>query len=163
MTIDLAVGQGFGGDAEGDTLTGIENVTGSDLTDFLYGDVGSNVLKGRAGRDWLYGGDGQDVIHGGAGDDFIDGGLGDDRLIGGAGAEIFRFGAGGSQGFGHDVITDFALGEDLIDLSLVSGIKGFGFLDIQDTFQGALIAVGGGTILLQGVSASELSANDVLL
>ena len=39
-------GYGFGGTAEGDTLVGIENITGSWFNDFLTGNSGANVLSG---------------------------------------------------------------------------------------------------------------------
>ena len=37
VTVDLATGTGTGGDAEGDTLSGIENLLGSGLADMLTG------------------------------------------------------------------------------------------------------------------------------
>ena len=42
----------MGGDAEGDMLDGIENITGTDYTDLLYGDDEDNYLKGGKGDDW---------------------------------------------------------------------------------------------------------------
>ena len=42
----------------GDSLTSIENLTGSAHDDTLTGDAGPNVLDGRAGADTLDGGDG---------------------------------------------------------------------------------------------------------
>ena len=47
-----------GGDALGDTYTGIENIRGSGFVDFLVGDAGNNVLEGGAGGDQLDGGAG---------------------------------------------------------------------------------------------------------
>jgi Ca2+-binding RTX toxin-like protein len=44
-----------------DTLTNIENVTGSAFNDDLRGDAGANVLDGGAGRDRLEGGAGDDT------------------------------------------------------------------------------------------------------
>jgi Ca2+-binding RTX toxin-like protein len=46
---------GWGGDAAGDALTGIENVTGSNYGDWLGGDNGANTLNGGNGLDWLHG------------------------------------------------------------------------------------------------------------
>ena len=54
----------------------IENATGSNFYDRLYGTAGANVLKGLAGNDQLYGRDGDDVLEGGEGADTLDGGTG---------------------------------------------------------------------------------------
>ena len=51
VDVSLATGLGHDGDAEGDTLTGIENLTGSAFDDTLQGDAGSNLLTGGAGVD----------------------------------------------------------------------------------------------------------------
>ena len=51
VDVSLVTGLGHGGDAEGDTLTGIENLTGSAFNDTLPDDAGSNVLIGGAGID----------------------------------------------------------------------------------------------------------------
>ncbi|MGO1078945.1 hypothetical protein [Inquilinus sp. CA228] len=56
-------GQGFGGDAEGDTYLGVENVEGSGWDDWLIGDDGVNRLDGSAGRGRLYG-EGDDIFEG---------------------------------------------------------------------------------------------------
>lgn len=49
-----------GGDAAGDLLTSIENLTGSSYDDTLEGNAGNNVLTGGYGNDLLVGGDGVD-------------------------------------------------------------------------------------------------------
>ena len=69
VTIDMATGIGSGGEAEGDWLSGIENVTGSAFADTLTGDALNNVLSGS---------DGDDVLQGGGGADSLDGGVGVD-------------------------------------------------------------------------------------
>ena len=56
VTVDLNAGTGLGGDAQGDTLTGIENLIGSAFNDTLTGDGNDNVLTGGAGNDILAGG-----------------------------------------------------------------------------------------------------------
>jgi Ca2+-binding RTX toxin-like protein len=78
VIVDLMAGSGAGGDAQGDVLKGIENVTGSAYNDVLYGGLGWNVLNGGAGNDRLYGRDGNDTLEGGAGADYLDGGTGFD-------------------------------------------------------------------------------------
>jgi Ca2+-binding RTX toxin-like protein len=77
-----------------DTLTGIENLTGSAFNDSLTGDNGNNILVGGAGVDTLIGGLGDDVLIGGDNTDFIvdaagvvsiDGGIGNEQITVGAG------------------------------------------------------------------------------
>lgn len=65
-----------------DTLSGIENVTGSDFDDTLIGSSGNNVLAGGLGRDVLLGLAGNDTLIGGAGmANELYGGAGDDIYI----------------------------------------------------------------------------------
>ena len=70
VTVDLAEGTGEGGHAEGDVLSGIENVIGSDHGDAITGDNKANHLDGREGDDLLQGGAGADMLSGGAGSDW---------------------------------------------------------------------------------------------
>jgi Ca2+-binding RTX toxin-like protein len=72
VTVDLAAGTGLGGDAQGDSLSGIENVTGSGQADSLSGDGAVNVLSGGGGDDVLAGGAGGDTLAGGGGTDRAD-------------------------------------------------------------------------------------------
>ena len=51
VTVSLAAGTASGGDAQGDTLINIENLTGSGLNDTLEGNGANNVLNGGAGTD----------------------------------------------------------------------------------------------------------------
>ena len=75
VTISLAgTAAGIGGDALGDRLIGIQDITGSAFNDVLGGNDGSNRLAGGAGNDVLNGGGDNDTMIGGAGDDsyFVD-------------------------------------------------------------------------------------------
>ncbi|NGN45327.1 calcium-binding protein, partial [Mesorhizobium sp. CGMCC 1.15528] len=75
IIINLEAGTAAGGHAEGDTLTGIENLTGSAFDDTLTGtDAGANTLNGGVGNDLLDGLGGNDTLIGGLGDDifFVD-------------------------------------------------------------------------------------------
>ncbi|MFE0753922.1 calcium-binding protein [Inquilinus sp. NPDC058860] len=61
VTVNLAVGTGSGGTAEGDTLISVEAVYGSSHADTLTGGDGDDVFRGGAGADDLDGGAGTDV------------------------------------------------------------------------------------------------------
>ena len=52
-----------------DTLSGFENLAGSQANDYLTGDAGSNQIWGFNGVDTLDGAGGADFLHGGLGDD----------------------------------------------------------------------------------------------
>ena len=56
----MATGLGSGGDAQGDHLARIENLTGSQFADVLTGNSGNNVFQGEGGADVIYGGGGND-------------------------------------------------------------------------------------------------------
>jgi len=61
VSVNLLTGRGSGGDAQGDVLAGIENLTGSSFADVLTGNAGANVLNGGAGADQMAGGAGNDT------------------------------------------------------------------------------------------------------
>ncbi|AZO44987.1 tandem-95 repeat protein [Mesorhizobium sp. M7D.F.Ca.US.005.01.1.1] len=94
-----------GGDAAGDTLTGIEGLIGGSGNDYLFGNVGDNYLAGGLGAD---------TLNGGGGNDTLVGGLGQDTLTGGIGADTFKLDSLDI----NDIITDYNGGEgDKIDLT----------------------------------------------
>jgi serralysin len=78
VVVSLATGLGSSGAAAGDTLSSIENLTGSQYADTLTGDANDNVLNGSGGND---------VINGGAGNDDI---AGAGTLTGGTGNDVYR-------------------------------------------------------------------------
>ena len=79
----------------------------------LTGNEFDNTLVGGNGNDTLVGGAGNDVLNAGAGNDLLIGGAGNDTMNGGAGNDVFCFVAG----FGNDLVGDFTLGQDKLDLS----------------------------------------------
>ncbi|WP_244651328.1 tandem-95 repeat protein [Rhizobium sp. CFBP 8762] len=116
VSIVLADGTGVGGDAEGDRLTGIENLIGTDADDQLEGDGFSNKLSG---------GRGDDSLRGGAGDDVLTGGRGADRIDGGEGIDI----------------ADYTLSDEAVVIDMMDGSAGGGDA-FGDTFSGIEIVVG---------------------
>ncbi|HKJ63373.1 MAG TPA: calcium-binding protein [Hyphomicrobiales bacterium] len=80
VDIDLNTGLASWLGASPETLTGIENVNGSNGANVITGDAGNNRLLGFNGNDTIYGGDGDDFINGGSGADILDGGNGIDTV-----------------------------------------------------------------------------------
>ena len=123
---------GISGDAAGDTYLWVENLAGTNYTDYLQGDNAANVLSGGPGDDWLWGEDG---------DDKLDGGEGIDVLTGGAGADTFVFRHTSDTGASlttADLIWDFDPSLDKVDLHLIDadtktdGHQGFEFIGTAD-------------------------------
>jgi hypothetical protein len=84
VQVDLATGQANGQGS--DTLTGIQNVSGSQLNDRIVGDSDANGLSGNAGRDRIVAGPGADFLGGGSGRNVLSAGAGTDYCLDGAGA-----------------------------------------------------------------------------
>ena len=111
VTIDLGKPpvMGMGGDAEGDSLVGIENLRGSMHDDVLKGadapasgaSMGNNVLIGLDGDDELSGRGGNDILSGGKDDDMLRGGDGNDTLLGGDGDDMLNGGDGADSMWGN--------------------------------------------------------------
>ncbi|KMO11849.1 tandem-95 repeat protein, partial [Methylobacterium platani] len=116
IAVSLATGRASGGDAEGDVLVAIENLTGTDAADTLEGDAGGNVLAG---------GRGDDVLTGGRGDDTLIGGRGADRLDGGDGIDV----------------ADYTLSAEGVLVDMENGAAGGGDAE-GDAFSGIEIVQG---------------------
>ncbi|MCV2891401.1 CHRD domain-containing protein [Ruegeria aquimaris] len=67
ISVDLEAGNATGGDAEGDSLSGIENLQGSGFADNLRGNADANLINGFGGDDTIEGGGGADTLDGGTG------------------------------------------------------------------------------------------------
>jgi hypothetical protein len=125
VIVNLTTNINLGGHAEGDLLTNIEWLTGSNNDDRLSGDQFNNLLSGLRGNDLLEGADGIDTLNGNEGADTLTGGFGADVLVGGFGADLQSGGEGADrfslEGLndsllrGVDAISDFAIGEDVLD------------------------------------------------
>jgi Ca2+-binding RTX toxin-like protein len=114
IAVNLLFGTGAGGDAQGDTLDTVENVTGSKAADLVFGDGNGNVLRGGGGGDQLFGLAGNDTLFGGKGADTLEGDNGQD---------VFAYtSTGESSGNlgGFDTIADFSRSDgDRINLAAV--------------------------------------------
>lgn len=139
---------GAGGNDQLKGAGGNDMLGGRAGNDSLSGGAGKDVLYGGVGNDRLFGDQGGDSLFGGAGRDILSGGTGNDSLSGGAGVDTFIFAAGD----GNDVITDFEVGIDRIELSgqtysVSANADGFALLTLS----------GGGTVLLEGIVMENLS------
>lgn len=120
VIVDLMGRHVLKGEAAGDQFFSIENVTGGDFDDGLWGDDGNNRIVGRDGNDVLDGRDGDDILLGGGGDDVLWGRAGVDRMKGGSGADTFIFiKVAHSMPGAYDFIADFQLGLDRLDMSRI--------------------------------------------
>lgn len=105
--VDLTGNIALGGDANGDTFFGIENIEGSNAADIVTGNQSGNMLAGLLGGDSLHGGAGRDLVDGGGGRDFLTGSGGADMILGGSGGDLIDAGTGRDlvvDGSGNDVI-----------------------------------------------------------
>ncbi|GHW31131.1 putative RTX toxin+-binding domain fused with VCBS repeat, Cadherin-like and large exoprotein involved in heme utilization or adhesion [Vibrio cholerae] len=154
-----------GSNDKGDTLIG---GAGNDI---LFGQGGNDTLNGGTGNDTLYGGKGNDTLIGGEGNDILIGGLGNDILTGGSGDDLFKWVDGDLDG-STDLITDFTIHQDKIDLSdlfpdetrTLDQLLDSHVIEISGQGQNSEIVINKGptehvTIQLDGVAASDLLSN----
>ena len=115
--------------------SGHDTLLGSGDDNMLSGGAGNDSLAGHGGDDDVIGGAGRDVLQGEDGADVLNGGAGADTMTGGTGADTFVFAQRDSLATAADLITDFASGEDRIDLHLIDadtltlGDQAFAFID----------------------------------
>jgi Ca2+-binding RTX toxin-like protein len=160
---------------------GADTIYGGRGNDFISGGKGNDRLFGGAGDDYLCGCGGADILRGGKGNDTLNGEKGNDLLIGGAGDDVLTGGAGSDRfriqfGRGTDLITDFTVAEDFLELA--RGLKTSDLLITQDfttqssgaTTPVTVIGLQPGTLfpsdkplaVLLGVTASTLTPNNFL-
>ena len=139
---------------------GDDHLTGGSGNDMLEGRGGSDILSGGKDNDQLTGGGGNDFLNGGNGADTLIGGKGDDELYGDRGRDTLT-GGDGNDCFvftirGRDIVTDFTSQSDFLRSSAGSMDN----IEISDTKRGALVVHGDAEMLLLGVSADSLGADD---
>ena len=139
---------------------GKDDLKGGSGNDLLDGGADSDKLDGGSGNDELLGQAGKDALKGGSGNDTLDGGEGDDVLSGGSGRDQFVF----SNDFGHDVVTDFGRGDQIV-------FNDGAFADFDDV-RAASEQVGSDVVItldadhivtLEHVSLNHLQASDFWL
>ncbi|MBU4524343.1 MAG: cadherin-like domain-containing protein, partial [Desulfomicrobium sp.] len=147
------------GHAEGDSLTGIEHILGSNFNDTLTGDANNNLLDGGSGDDTLSGGAGNDTLIGGAGADSMDGGTGTDMADYSGGASWVQVNlalATAQVGGGAD---NEALGDTLAGIENLTGTN--------DTTHGDVLTGNNQANLLIGLDGDDTliggSGNDTLI
>ena len=99
-----------------------DTIKGGNGDDLIKDYTGTNVISGGDGDDSIFGGNWIDNIGGNSGDDLISGGKSRDILYGREGFDIFSYSSitDSNKDFGIDVIKDFEVGIDKIDLHAVS-------------------------------------------
>lgn len=158
VVINLSNGIASRGDAEGDRLTSIENLVGSN-----HGDN----LTGGAGENHLYGGHGDDVLSGGR-EDSLWGGTGNDRLVNGH--VIFEGSLGRNIDLARGLATNAQETDTLVNVVYVTGgdgndtITGAGDIinSVNDTLEGGggsdhFIASYGNDVIDGGVGSGEVT------
>lgn len=157
--------------------TGADFLSGGDQDDLLNGDQDNDTLLGGSGADTLAGGDGDDRmlggaegdlmsgdegdddLSGGAGADTLSGGLGDDLLAGGADSDTFEF----HDNHGEDVIEDFDITGDVLDVSGVENYTSFQVViptALQDGEDVVLQTGNQSSVRLKNVQLDTLDAED---
>lgn len=144
VTVSLDTGRGTGGHAEGDIISGIEDLYGSDYDDHLTGNDENNYVVGGDGNDTLYGLGGDDYLFGGAGINVMYGGEGNDTFVnygdhdtvyGGDGNDIINIDEGVNivdGGAGFDEIN-FSVADTDIEINFNTGAMSGNFT-VGDTY-----------------------------
>ncbi|TIH15591.1 tandem-95 repeat protein [Marinifilum sp. JC120] len=117
-------GASSGGDAEGDVITNVESVIGSDHNDSFTGNAEDNKFSGGLGEDTMHGGAGADLLLGGEGADTLFGDAADDEIVGGAGDDIIDGGAGNDTVRFSGYMDDYTISDVVNGKVTVTGADG---------------------------------------
>ena len=120
ISLATGAGAGTGGHADGDTLSNIENITGSAHDDTLTGNDENNILIGGGGNDTITTGGGNNTVTAGAGDDTINVGNGVNHIDGGTGNDTVSFAA--VTTIGTLSLDDIRTSNDPTDSFVVTGV-----------------------------------------
>jgi serralysin len=154
VTVNLALGFGRFGTAEGDTFVNMDDIIGSPHDDTLTGNDGSNRLMGEVGNDVLTGGLGADQLFGG------DGGDPPPTQADGRDTAVYSDSAVGvavnlanGRGFGGTAEGDTLLSiENLVGSAFNDSLIGH---DLDNAFSG-----GAGDDLLKGAGGADFLVGD---
>jgi Ca2+-binding RTX toxin-like protein len=146
VTINLVSNINTGGEAQGDVLLNIEEISGSSQGDTILGNSLNNRFFGQNGNDRLGGGTGIDTLVGGAGSDSF----------------VFALGDSGQTAVTADIVSDYAKGPvgtgDKFDFTTALSIGGVSAAatatqaDISQTNAIASFFAGSGTTLADALS-----------
>ena len=134
VRVDLAARIGQGGFAQGDLITGVEGLIGTDWNDTLQGGLADNRIEGRAGRDLIEGRDGDDTLLGETGNDTLVGGAGADSIDGGDDADTADY-RGSAAGVTVSLADGTASGGDATG-DVLNGIEHLFGSDEADSLAG---------------------------
>ncbi len=153
VNINLATNIVSGGEAQGDTISNIEYVYGSNTgADTLVGSIGYNYLAGFGGNDTLSGGLDSDTLDGGLGADILDGGDGSDV------AYYYRSVDGVSVNLATGIVSGGeAQGDTLISIESVYGSDTGGDTLVGNNQANTILGLGGND------SLTGAHGNDYLL
>jgi Ca2+-binding RTX toxin-like protein len=87
---------------------GNDILVGTNGDDFVYGGAGNDAIRALSGNDVALGGTGDDLVSGDADNDVVVGGLGDDQVLGGAGNDSASGDEGADEvygGGGNDIVS----------------------------------------------------------
>jgi len=165
----LHANRAYDGDAQGDTFSSIENITGSQLGDTIEGDGYANILRGQEGNDYLYGGYGNDTLDGGPGIDHLYGESGRDTLIGGMNSDVYYVDDAGDRiveraGEGNDsvyTIVNYALtpGAEIEYLSIINLFDTTGINLTGNEFANQIVGNQGNNQIAGGAGSDRMYGN----
>jgi Ca2+-binding RTX toxin-like protein len=109
---------------------------------------GNDIVTGSSGSDRIFGGLGNDSLNGGGGNDTLQSGSGLDTLTGGGGADRFDYTTlsdglmmvSAPSVLQFERISDFVIGQDLIDVAASPPTNGFKTLGVQSSLTSGSIA-----------------------
>jgi trimeric autotransporter adhesin len=181
VTVNLFLGTASGGDAQGDTLSSIEQVIGSNFDDQMISGTAATTLIGGLGNDTLNGGGGPATLHGGEGNDaylYVDQANDVVAELPGEGADtvhsfsswtlsadvedLVLIGAGALSGIGNALANRIQANDDSAFLQGLGGDDTLTGGALHDYLDGGLgndsLVGGGGNDFLDGSSGNDTMA-----